>query len=617
MNQNIYQSIVMTLILLILIFFGILLINRQDSIYFQLRDMRKQVQQLEDAFTPVASWSSTAPETEKNNGKSVGQVANLEYFAPDAPFGGRMIRTISSDTQNMNALINNDSTVSTFNALCNSALAVRNYGRPLEFQPLLAEKYLVENDNKTYHIFLRRGVLWQDFTDPVSGKEWKNVEVKAADFKFYIDVINNPQTNCAALRAYYADIESVEVINDYEFKVNWRSRLFKSQELTLGMTPLPRHLYHAYEGEFDPVKFNNDHQRNRMLVGCGPYRFVKWEKDRRVSFTAFENYFGKKLGIRPPLKDVVFDVYKISNSEFQDLLAGNIDVTTLLPEQWVRRCNVPEFGKNGILRKLQLPGNSYSYIGYNLNRPLFQDRRVRQALTLLTNRERIIKEIYFGLAQPINGPIAYTSPYYDRELKPYPFDPAEAKRLLELAGWRDSDGDGILDKDGVKFEYTIMQVANHPIQEKMLPMIKEDLAKAGIIMNIKIFEWSAFLQRIDSRDYDACALGWTSPLESDPYQLWHSSQIANSGSNHISFRNARVDEIVERLRTTFEQSERIKLFHEFARIIHEEQPYTFLVAPYSLLAVASRYQNVQKFPLGLEPEIMWTPVNQQLSVPGM
>ncbi|MEG1979961.1 MAG: ABC transporter substrate-binding protein [Victivallaceae bacterium] len=509
MNKNIYLNIIMTLILLILVFFGILLINRQDSIYFQLRDLQKQISQLDAGAHRVERFSSSAPEVEKKSANPDNQVANLEYFNPLAPFGGRMIRTINSDTQNMNALINNDSTASTFNSLCNSSLAERNYGRPLEFQPLLAEKYVVENDNKTYHIFLRKGLLWHDFTDPVSGREWKNVEVKAADFKFYIDVINNPKTNCAALRSYYADIESVEVINDYEFKVNWRSRLFKSQELTLGMTPLPRHLYHAYEGEFDPVKFNNDHQRNRLLVGCGPYRFVKWEKDRRVSFTAFENYFGKKLGIRPPIKDVVFDVYKISNSEFQDLLAGNIDVSTLLPEQWVRRCNLPEFGKNGILRKLQLPGNSYSYIGYNLKRPLFQDRRVRQALTLLTNRERIVKEIYFGLAQSINGPIAYTSPYYDQGIKPYPFDPAAAKQLLSEAGWRDSDGDGILDKNGVKFEYTIMQVANHPIQEKMLPMIKEDLAKAGIIMNIKIFEWSAFLQRIDSRDYDACTLGWT------------------------------------------------------------------------------------------------------------
>ena len=158
----------------------------------------------------------------KNTVKSSSQIANRQYFDPNATLGGRLITAIVADTPNMNILINNEATASTFNALCSSSLAARDFKNPDNFAPLVAESWTISPDKLTYTINLRKNVLWHDFTDPVNGKKWKNKEVTSEDFKFYLDVIRNKDTNCGPLRVYYKDIDRVEIINKYKFKVIWK-----------------------------------------------------------------------------------------------------------------------------------------------------------------------------------------------------------------------------------------------------------------------------------------------------------------------------------------------------------------------------------------------------------
>ena len=98
-------------------------------------------------------------------------------------------------------------------------------------------------------------------------------------FQFYIDVVKNPKVDAAPMRVYLQDLEKVNVINDYEFEVVWRKKYFLSLDMTLGLQPLPRHFYHAYEGPFDPERFNNDNERNRIIVGCGPTALSNGTRD--------------------------------------------------------------------------------------------------------------------------------------------------------------------------------------------------------------------------------------------------------------------------------------------------------------------------------------------------
>ncbi|MDD5698704.1 MAG: peptide-binding protein [Victivallaceae bacterium] len=620
MNKNLYLNFILTVATSAFVFLGIVLINAVDRLHQNSREVLKRLDRLEEALTarPAQTVVLSAKKNTTRVIQAFSQIANRQYFDPEAVSGGRLIGAISSDTPNMNYLINNEATAGTFNALCSSALAARDLKNPDEFEPLMAESWTISPDKLTYLITLKKGILWQDFTDPVTGKVWKNKEVTAADFKFFLDAIRNPDTNCAPLRVYYQDIDKLEIIDKYTFKVVWKTRYFRSLELTLSMSPLPRHLYHAYPGPFDPQKFNDDHQRNRLIVGCGPYRFLRWDKNRRVIFVRFEDYFGKKYGIMPPLKYRVYEIIKHPNTRFQALLAGEIDQLGLSAEQWVKRTDTPLFAKNGKIRKIKYLGHSYSYIGYNLNNPLFQDKRVRRALTQLVDRKKILREVYHDLGKIVTGPFFYNSSAYDKSVQPYAFDIEKARRLLAEAGWKDTDGDGILDQNGRKFTFTFLQISGSVTQQKIIPIIKEDMAKAGIDMKIQVLEWAVYLQRLEEKNFDVCSLGWTTAYEADPYQVWHSSQADRKhSSNHISFRNAEADRLIVAIRRTFDPVKRTELCHQFHRLIHEEQPYTFLFAPYELIAQSSRYRNVKIFPLGLETQIIWTPKKQQRKIPGI
>ncbi|MBU8901819.1 MAG: hypothetical protein KOO69_03685 [Victivallales bacterium] len=620
MNKNLYLNFILTVATIALIFLGITLINAVDRVQKSNQNILKRFDQLEETIASIPA-QTVIPATKMTTTKvieKITQIANLQYFDPKAASGGRLVSAISSDTPNMNVLINNEATASTFNSLCSSTLATRNLEDPEKFEALMAESWTISPDKLSYTITLKKGILWHDFTDPVNGKEWKNKEVTAEDFKFYLDVIRNKDTNCGPSRVYYKDIEKIEIINKYKFKVVWKIRYFRSLGLTLGMFPLPKHLYHAYPGAFDPKKFNDDHKRNRMIVGCGPYRFLRWDKNKRVVFVRFEKYFGKKYGIMPPLKYRVYKIIKHANTRFQALTSAKLDRLNLTAEQWVKRTDSAIFKKGGKIEKIKYLGRGYSYIGYNLNNPLFKDKQVRLAFTHLIDRKRILKDIYHNLGKIVTGPFFYSSKAYDKSIKPYAFDIAKAKRILSKAGWKDSDGDGIIDKDGKKLSFTFMQVANHSTQQKILPLIKEDMEKAGIDMKIQIFEWAVYLQRLNQKNFDVCLLGWTTGYEADPYQVWHSSQADKKhSSNHISFKNAKADRLIVEIRRTFDPEKRAKLCHEFQKILHEEQPYTFLFVNYSLIAQSNRYRNVKVFPLGLDTEIMWTPKNKQEKVSGI
>ena len=610
MNGSFYLKFILTVLTVSVIILGYLGISALDRLH------RVNVRLLEKI--EKGEFVKTSPEKKKVSAekKYSSNIANLQFFDKNAVSGGRLIRAIEAEPPNLNPIVCNEATASQLYGLCSVSLAARNWEKPEEYLPMLAESWTISKDHKKYRIKLRRGALWQRYTDPVSGREVPPREITAEDFKFFIDVIKNPKVNCAPLRVYYQDLDKVEIHSPYEFTVTWKKAFFGSMSSTLGLSPLPRHFYLKEGEKFDGSAFNDDHIRNKMIVGCGPYRLVRWDKDRRLLFERNPDYFGNAYGIAPSLEYLVFEVIKHPNTRFQALGGKKIDQLGLTPDQWVRRADVPMF-KNGSVRRLKYLLPSYTYIGYNQKNPLFRDKRVRRALTMLIDREKIRKDIYFDLAENVNGPFFPGSSYYNRNIKNLPYSPEAARKLLAEAGWRDSDGDGILDKNGEKFTFTMLQIATSSIQQKMMPMIKESFAKAGIDMKLQNVEWSVYIRRLEERSYDACCLGWMSNFDPDMYQIWHSSQRSSGGSNHIGYANAELDKLIIKMRETFDMSERVRLAHRISEILHDDQPYTFLFCPYSLVALSSRYRNVRVFPAGLNDEAFWVPAAEQLPVPGL
>lgn len=614
MNNRRTTEILLAFCLIAVAATGYVLVTALDRLRFELESLHATVRTLNEKISsaPLRTAASAVPEKPKPE----VPMANAQFFDPEAVSGDRFISSIAADTKNMNYLLNNDATLG--NALMPrvmDSLGVRAYDDLNKFLPQMAESWNVSPDGLRIRVKLRDGILWHDFTDPVTKKEWKDVPVTSEDFKFYVDVVKNPKVDAAPLRTYLSDLDSVRVINDREFEVIWKKRYFLSLDMTLSLSPLPRHLYHAYEGPFNPERFNSDNERNRILVGCGPYRFIKWDKGHRILMTRWEKYYGARYGTMPPVKELAFDVIQHPNTRLQALLSKDLDAAPLTPDQWIHRTNSREFGPDGFLRKFKTSQLVYNYLGFNLSNPLFRDAKTRVALSHLVDRDRIVKDIYYGLAVPVSGPFFPDGPAYDKSIKPYSYSPELAKKLLAEAGWRDEDGDGVLERDGRKFKFTLMYPNANETYKRMLPIIKEAMAKAGVQMELLGLEWSVCVQRLEKKSFDMCALGWSGGLNPDPFQLWHSSQADVEGSsNHIRFKNAEADRLIESIRVMFDASERQKLYHRFHRLVHEEQPYIFLFAPADLNALNSRYRNVREFPLGIVDTILWTPKAQQLSL---
>ena len=317
MRSSAYLKFILTVLTLSVIYLGIVGINAIDRLH---RSNVELLKKLEDMPLAVRSEAVGTPESAETLPGS-GTIANSKYFEPSARRGGRINLAINAEPPNLNPLTCNEATAAAFNALCSASLAARNWENPDVFEPMIAESWEISPDKKVFRIKLRRGVKFCNVTDPVTGKEYKDVEVTSADFKFMVDTIKNKEVNCAHLRAYYQDLEKVEIVNDYEFLVYWKKPFYGSVACTLDLSPLARHFY-APDGKFDPEKFNSDHLRSKMIVNCGPYMLDKWEKAKRLVFKRNPGYFGIRYGIAPPLDERVYEVISHPNTCFQALLSG-------------------------------------------------------------------------------------------------------------------------------------------------------------------------------------------------------------------------------------------------------------------------------------------------------
>ena len=211
---------------------GIAVVNSNDRMYFASQQVLKEIEKLKNL--PAVATPAENVKTAKDT------AANAEFFVVNAPQGGTLARPISADTANLNYLINNDAYASEFYSLCNSPLAERNYAKPELFQPMLAEKWTISKDRMSYHIKLKNDVYWQSFTDPDTNKEVAPVQLTAHDFKFFADVVRNKDVNASALRVYYQDLEDIEVTDDLNMIIRWKTPKYGTLSSTLGMMPLQK-----------------------------------------------------------------------------------------------------------------------------------------------------------------------------------------------------------------------------------------------------------------------------------------------------------------------------------------------------------------------------------------
>jgi peptide/nickel transport system substrate-binding protein len=417
---------------------------------------------------------------------------------------------------------------------------------------------------------------------------------------FTYETIMNPGIDAPALRNFYKNVKEVVKLDERTIKFVFNEIYWKTLEAVGIFDVFPKHIY-----KFDDPKEFNKHISNP--VGSGPYVFEKWDVGNQIVLSRNENYWGKK----PKIKKRVFRFITNTTAALQALRSHEIDFLEPTSEQFDDMSKDEEFKKEFNILAFWQPSGGFSFIGWNQKRPFFADRLVRLAMTHIVDRDSILKHILKGRGTVVSGPFYIYGRQNNPDIQPWPYDPKKAAQLLDEAGWIDTDGDGIRDKNGVIFSFKYMYVPSGPGAEAIAKLLKDEASKVGIEVLPDPVEGSIFTERIHNRNFDSMAMGWGGTIESDPYSIYHSSQIEGRGNNFISFSNAEADKVMEQARVELDENKRYALYHQFHKILHEEQPYTFLYTRRTFMFLDKRFENVRIHKLGTDDQEWYVPKDKQ------
>ena len=462
------------------------------------------------------------------------------------------------------------------------------YDKDIKLECFAAERFEVLEDGKLLKFQLRPGIHWTD-----------GVELTAADVEFTYKLMIDPKTPTAYAEDYKA-VTSFTVTGTYSFEVRY-AEPFARALVTWAGAILPKHVLEGQD--MMTTKYA------REPIGAGPYILDRWEQGRSVTLRVNPDYFEG----RPYVDQVVYRIIPDTSTMFLELKAGNLDMMGLTPQQYLYQTTGA--GWTADWQKFKYLSFGYTYLGYNLKSPFFTDVRVRRAMAQAVNKESIIKGALLGLGLPTIGPYKPGTWVYDDSIVDYAYDPAAAKALLAEAGWQDRNGDGIIeDASGRPFAFTLLTNQGNEQRIKAATIIQSELAAIGIKVEIRTVEWASFLKEfVDKGNFDAVILAWSVAQDPDNYDVWHSSRAVPGGLNFVGYKNPEADALLERGRRTVDQTERKKIYDAFQQLLHRDQPYLFLFAPYSLPILSARIQNVAVAPAGISYNFTkwWIPRDKQ------
>jgi len=461
----------------------------------------------------------------------------------------------------------------------------------LTMKSWLAESYEISSGGLEITFRLRDDVYFSD-----------GVPVTAEAGVFTYETAVNQKVDAANVASLFVDVEKAVKVNERVVKFFMKSPYFKALENVCfwDFGILPKHIYEFSDAE----EFN---KRISDPVGSGPYVFEKWNTGREIVLRRNENYWGRK----PRLKKIIYKFIPNPVASVQALRSHKVDVIIPEPEQFADLVEDEEFNREFYCLSYWNPGVPFYYIGWNQDTVWFGDRSVRRAMTHIINRQQIVSDLLKGHGREISGPFFIKGTGNAPDIEPWRYDLEKARELLTKAGWVDSDGDGIRDKNGVAFRFKFMYSSSYALYDRLAKLLKDEAAKVGIEVVAEPYEWSILLGRLNDREFESMVIGWGGDVLEDFYQIFHSSQIGNRGANYVGFSNARADELLEEIRRTMDKSERDKLCHQFHRILHEEQPYTFLFTRPTFRLVDKRFKNVNIYKLGPKYWEWYVPKEQQ------
>ncbi|WP_100011518.1 glutathione ABC transporter substrate-binding protein [Lentibacillus sediminis] len=476
--------------------------------------------------------------------------------------GGDLQIAVLSDAISLDPTGAND--VPSFNVQYNIFETLVRHDENMELQPELAKSW--ENiDENTWEFKLQEGVTFHD------GSEF-NAEVVKAN----LERVQDPDV--AAPAGYLLEmIEEIEVVDEYTVRL--------TTEYPFG--GLPAHLAHPTAGMVSPEQIEADYAAmeegnepgsviNQTPIGTGYFKFDEWVPGQHVRLVKNEDYWNGQA----KLDSVTFKVVPEDLTRIAELETGTSHISNPLSPSDVERIESAE----GLYVSRQ-GSVSLDYIGFNMNKEPFNDKRVRQAISMAIDKEQILEGIYNGVGTPAAGPLAPNVFGYDENLEGLEHDPEKARELLAEAGYEDG------------FQTTIW---TNDSRERidMATNVQAQLEEFGIEVEIEVFEWGAYLEAIGNGEHNMFVLGWsnaTADADNGLYPLFHSDNHGSAG-NRTFLANEEVDALIDQGRKASDESERLEIYSEVQQKLVDLAPMVYMLHQEYLLGVREEVKELNQLP---------------------
>jgi len=496
---------------------------------------------------------------------------------PDPRPGGTLVIAASADLRGVNPVL---SDIDGFTSYLQRLLFLTLFEEqadyaehPPSFRPRLAENWEWSEDHKTLTLHLRPGVAWSDGV-PVTGE----------DVKWTWEMQTHPEVRWGRVESK-DNIASIEVVDELTVRVHFKHES-PSQLAQINEGPiLPSHLW----SELPPDEwFENATWFENHMLSSGPYLLQSWEPQQQIVLLRNDTYFEQGL---PYIDRVVFRVVPDKSNQVRQLLSGDLDLVRAIPA-----ADAAAIETSDRTRLLSFWHRAYNFIAWNLCRELFADRRVREALTLAIDRPTLVEAVLQGRGRVGASPIISTVWAADPDLEPLPYDPARAKELLAQAGWSDTDGDGLLDRDGRTMSFEIMTNSSSRVRVDAAVMIQEQLRRAGMEAKVRQMEFGTMISKSLAHEFDGVLNAWGIDPTLDLTYAFHSRSIED-GYNFGCYSNPQVDALIDQAEAQIELERKTEIVREIQWLLHEDQPYTILWEPQRLVGISSRLQDAQPNPV--------------------
>ncbi|QOY54489.1 peptide ABC transporter substrate-binding protein [Candidatus Sulfurimonas marisnigri] len=426
----------------------------------------------------------------------------------------------------------------------------------------LAKEFYYE-DNTTLIFKLHKNVKWHDgeiFT--------------AKDVVFTYDVLVSSKIS-SPYSANFRFVKSVEALDELTVKVKYKEPYFKALE-TWMMGILPEHVLKDEENLMNS-SFNTN------PIGTGAYKLYQLEHSKNIILAAFDDYFEG----RAKIDKISFHVIADPMTRFLMLKSSALDVGSIEPMQFERQLSEGFFNKFDTYEQIS---RSYTYLGFNLRLEKFKNPKVREAISLSINRDEIVKILFFNHAKVCTGPFLPGTKAFNKDVKAPTQNIKKAKQLLSEAGYDENN----------PFTFEIVTSNSSAIRPYAAQIIQHQLKSAGVIVNLRVMEWQAFLNMVVfPHEFDTVLLGWGLSPTPDPYMFWHSDSDKKGGFNLVGYSNQKIDEMIEKSQSIIDRDKLSVMWKEMFKTITDENPYLFLYIPNSITAINKNIKNVTPSPSGI------------------